>query len=187
MLTIDLGQLQLPQGRTPLGISMGAGKVEVTVPWDVNVEASAEVGAGSFDLFGNRQTGVNLDGKSRSTGQPGAPLLVVTARAGAGEVIVRRGYEPFTQQALRTGQPVPMQCTSPSSPYYSGAAGPLRCFAADGVTQTPVLACVVAEYGAALCRPPGEAEPTVDFADDPGTRRCQVPAGGGEATCGPAL
>ena len=187
VFNLNLGGLQLPPGRTALDISMGAGQVEVIVPWDVNVETSAEVGAGTFDLFGNRQTGVNLDGKSRSTGQPGAPLLVVTARAGAGEVIVRRGYEPFTQQALRTGQPVPMQCSSTESPFYSGAAAPLRCSAADGVTRTPVLACVVAEYGAALCRPPGEPEPAVDFANDPGTRRCQVPAGGGEAPCGPPL
>jgi hypothetical protein len=59
----------------------------------------------------------------------------------------------------------------------------LHCTAADGVTQTPALACVVSESGSALCRPPGEPEPAVPFALDPGTRRCQVPAGGGEATC----
>ena len=131
VLKLDLGGLQLPAGRTAVDISMGAGQVEVAVPWDVNVESSAEVGAGSFDLFGNRQTGVNLDGKSRSTGQPGAPLLVVTARAGAGEVIVRRGYEPFTQQALRTGQPVPMQCTStgPRGRRLPGARPAARCAA----------------------------------------------------------
>jgi hypothetical protein len=55
------------------------------------------------------------------------------------------------------------------------------------VTTTPALACVVAEHGAGLCRPPGEPEPAVDWGDDPGTRRCQVPAGGGEATCGPPI
>jgi hypothetical protein len=155
----------------------------VTVPWDVNVEAGAEVGAGSFDLFGNRQTGVNLDGQTRSTGQAGAPLLVIDAEAGAGEIVVRRGYEPFTQQALRTGQPVPMQCNPTGSPYMSMTGGPLHCTAADGVTQTPALACVVSESGSALCRPPGEPEPAVPFAADPGTRRCQVPAGGGAGTC----
>ena len=147
---------------------------------------SAEVGAGSFDLFGNRQTGVNLDGKSRSTGQPGAPLLVITGRAGVGEIIVRRGYEPFTQQALRTGQPVPLQCEPTGKLFYAtGSSGLLRCAAADGVTPIPALACVVAEHGSALCRPPGEPEPAADFGDAPGTRRCQVAAGAGEATCGP--
>jgi phage shock protein PspC (stress-responsive transcriptional regulator) len=187
VLNLDLSGLQLPAGRTAVHISMGAGKADVTVPWDANVEASAEVSAGSFDLFGSRQTGVNLDGKSRSTGQPGAPLLVITGRAGAGEIIVRRGYEPFTQQALRTGQPVPLECHPAGYRYGPGATGPLRCTAADGVTQTPALACVVSEHGGALCRPPGEAEPIVDFANYPGTRRCQVPAGGGEATCGPPI
>jgi hypothetical protein len=162
---------------------MGAGKVEVTVPWDANVEAGAEVGAGTFDLFGNRQTGVNLDGRTRSTGQPGAPLLVITAEAGAGEINVRRGFEPFTQQALRTGQPVPMQCNPTGSPYLSATTAPLHCTAADGVTQTPALACVVSQSGSAVCRPLGEPEPPAPFAADPGTRRCQVPAGGGMATC----
>jgi hypothetical protein len=179
---LDLTRLQLPAGRTAINIKMGAGRIQVIVPWDVNVEAAATVGAGTFDLFGNRQTGAKLDGKTRDTGQPGAPLLVIEAEAGVGEINVRRGFEPFTQQALRTGRPVPMQC-SPSAPYTSWATAPLRCGAADGVTQTPALACVVHESGEALCRPPGEAEPAVSWAGSAGTRRCEVPAGGGESTC----
>ncbi|MCA1844673.1 MAG: PspC domain-containing protein [Actinobacteria bacterium] len=176
-LELDLTRLQLPAGsRTPIHLSMGVGQIEVTVPWDADVETRASVGAGTFDLFGNRQTGVNLKGRTHATGQPGAPVLVISGKAGAGEVIVRRSYEPFTHQALRSGQPVPMQC-SPS------VTGSLHCTAADGVTQTPALTCVVADGGAALCRPAGEAEPVVDFSNDPGTRHCQVPAGGGEATC----
>jgi phage shock protein PspC (stress-responsive transcriptional regulator) len=184
VLRLDLSNLQLPPGQTPLKLSMGAGQVEVTVPWDAEVEARAEVGAGTFDLFGNRQTGVNLDGKSRSTGQPGAPVLVITGKAGAGEIIVRRGYEPYTHQALRTGQPVPLSCYPSASTDPSGAASnTMHCSAADGVTKVPALACVVADSGSALCRPVGEPEPAVDFADEPGTRRCQVPAGGGPSTC----
>ena len=176
VLELDLSRLQLPAGRTPLHVSMGAGKIDVSVPWDADVEATASVGVGSFDLFGNRQTGVNLKGRTHSTGQPGAPALVISGRAGAGELVVERGSEPFTHEALRTGQPVPMQCV----PTVNGS---LRCSAADGVTPTPALGCVVAESGAALCRPAGEPEPVVGFSNDPGTRHCQVPAGGGEATC----
>jgi phage shock protein PspC (stress-responsive transcriptional regulator) len=180
-LTLDMSRLPLPPGRTPVDISMGAGKVEVIVPWDANVEARAKVSLGTFDLFGNRQTGVNLDGRTNSTGQPGAPLLVIGGEAGAGEIIVRRGYEPFTQQALRTGQPVPMECV-PGGPY-GVLHGGLACRSADSDIRIPAMACVVSESGFALCRPPGEPEPVVDFANAPGTRRCQVPAGGGEATC----
>jgi len=176
LLDLDLSRLQLPAGPTPLHVSVGAGKIDVTVPWDADVEARASVGAGSFDLFGNRQTGVNLKGKTHSTGQPGAPVLVITGRAGAGEIVVRRGFEPFTHEALRYGQPVPLKCSPTGSTT-------MRCTPADGVTQTPALGCVVSESGAALCRPLGEPEPTVDYANDPGTRHCQVPAGGGEATC----
>jgi phage shock protein PspC (stress-responsive transcriptional regulator) len=176
-LELDLTRLQLPAGsRTPVDISMGVGQIEVTVPWDADVETRAQVGAGSFNLFGNRQTGVNLKGRTHSAGQAGAPVLVINGKAGAGEIVVNRAFEPFTHQALRTGRPVPLQC----SPTVSGS---LRCSAADGVTRTPALGCVVADGGAALCRPAGEPEPTVDFSNDPGTRHCQVPAGGGEATC----
>jgi hypothetical protein len=140
------------------------------------VVASASVGAGSFELFGNHQTGVNLKGKTHATGQPGAPVLVITGRAGAGQIVVSRGAEPFTHQALRYGQPVPLQCVPT-------VGTTMRCRAADGVTQTPALGCVVSDSGAALCRPVGEPEPAVDYANDPGTRHCQVPAGGGDATC----
>jgi phage shock protein PspC (stress-responsive transcriptional regulator) len=182
-LSVDLSRLQLPAGDTPIELDIGVGRIEVTVPWDANVEARASVTAGSFDLFGNRQTGVNLDGRTRSTGQPGAPQLIITGEAGAGEIIVRRGYEPFTQQALRTGQPVPMECTPSSPGPWFTTSPPLSCSAADGVTPTPALACVVSEGRIALCRPPGEPEPAVDWANRPGTRRCQVPAGGGESTC----
>ena len=82
----------------------------MTVPWDADVEASASVGVGSFDLFGNRQSGVNLKGRTHSAGQPGASILVVSGRAGAGDIVVERGSEPFTHEDLRSGQPVPMQC-----------------------------------------------------------------------------
>jgi hypothetical protein len=127
---------------------------------------------------------VNLNGRSRSAGQPGAPVLVITGKAGAGEIIVRRGYEPYTHQALRTGQPVPLSCY-PSGPGDPSAAAPstMHCSAADGVTTVPALACVVSDGGSALCRPTGEPEPAVGFANEPGTRRCQVPAGGGQSTC----
>ncbi|HET9769899.1 MAG TPA: PspC domain-containing protein, partial [Acidimicrobiia bacterium] len=181
-LTLDMSRLPLAPGRTPVDVSMGAGRIEVIVPWDAEVEARATVSLGTFDLFGNRQTGVNLDGRTRSSGQPGAPLLAITSEAGAGEIVVRRGYEPVTQRALRRGEPVPMECVS-GSPYGVLADGSLRCRATDGEIRTPVLACVVSDSGFALCRPPGEPEPAVDFADDPGTRRCQVPAGGGDAAC----
>jgi phage shock protein PspC (stress-responsive transcriptional regulator) len=189
-LHLDLSRLELPAGsRTPIDISMGAGQIEVIVPWDAEVETKASVGIGTFDLFGNRQTGLNLKGRTHSNGQPGAPVLVIHGKAGAGEIDVRRAYEPFTHEALRTGQAVPVQCAFfPPRPDPSGAAtpttaGPVRCAAADGITKIPALACVVMASGSGLCRPSGEGEPAVDFANLPGTRHCQVPAGGGESTC----
>ena len=182
---LDLSRLQLPPGETRIDLDIGVGQIQVTVPWDTNVEARASVTAGAFDLFGNRQTGVNLDGRTRSTGQPGAPQLIITGEAGAGEVIVGRGFEPFTQHALRTGQPVPLSCYPyrPTGDPSAAATSTMHCSAADGVTTIPALGCVVSDGGSAMCRPAGEPEPVVDFANDPGTRRCQVPAGGGLSTC----
>jgi hypothetical protein len=46
---------------------------------------------------------------------------------------------------------------------------------------------VVAGSGFGLCRPTGEPEPAVDYAGIPGTRHCQVPAGGGSSTCTPPV
>src|SRR5581483_8914527 len=186
LFELDLSRLQLPAGETPVHISMGAGKIDVTVPWDADVRATASVGAGTFELFGSRQTGVNLNGRAHSDGPPGGPVLVISARAGAGAIEIHRGSEPFTHEALRTGQPVPMQCDlSAAQTSVNGviAGGPIRCSAADGVTVTPALNCVVAGSGAALCRPVGEPEPAVGFAREAGTRHCQVPAGGGDSTC----
>ncbi|MCA1845419.1 MAG: PspC domain-containing protein, partial [Actinobacteria bacterium] len=188
---LDMSRLQLPAGsRTPVSIAMGVGSVEVVVPWEADVESKASVGAGTFDLFGNRQTGVNLNGRTHSTGQPGAPVLVITGKTGAGEIIIRRAYEPFTHQALRTGEPVPVKCTVlPPRPDQTAVAatGTVNCSAADGARQTPPLNCVVAGQGFGLCRPTGEPEPAVDYANNPGTRHCQVPAGGGESTCTPPV
>jgi phage shock protein PspC (stress-responsive transcriptional regulator) len=185
-LDLDLSRLQLPAGsRTPITITMGVGDVEVVVPWDADVESRASVGAGTFELFGNRQTGVNLDGRTHSAGQAGAPVLVITGKAGVGEVTVRRANEPFTHEALRTGQPVPVQCSF--SPPTAAGAGPVKCSAADGVTQTPALSCVVSASSFGLCRPTGEPEPAVDYANEAGTRHCQVPAGGGESACTPPV
>ena len=188
-LDLDLSRLQLPAGsRTPIDITMGVGQIDVVVPWDADVESKASVGAGTFNLFGNRQTGVNLNGRTHSNGQPGAPVLVISGEAGVGEVIVRRAYEPFTHEALRTGQAVPVQCSFyPAGQTAAAATGTANCGAADGVTETPPMNCLVAGSGFGLCRPTGEPEPAVDYGNVPGTRHCQVPAGGGSSTCTPPV
>jgi phage shock protein PspC (stress-responsive transcriptional regulator) len=189
---LDLSRLELPTASpTEIDIDMGVGKIDVVVPWDADVDSRAAVGAGTFFLFGNRQTGVNLNGRTHSIGRPGAPVLVISGEAGIGEIVVRRAREPFTHEALRTGQAVPVRCSFyPAGPDQAAAAagtGTVTCGPADGVTRTPPLNCVVASSGFGLCRPAGEAEPAVDYADVAGTRRCQVPAGGGSSTCTPPV
>ena len=69
----------------------------------------------------------------------------------AGEIVVSRGSEPYTHEALRYGQPVPLQCVPTAN-------GSLRCSPADGVTRPhspslQALSALVHEHVPALPRP----------------------------------
>jgi phage shock protein PspC (stress-responsive transcriptional regulator) len=175
---LDLSQLSLPAGTTEVEIDMGAGEVEVTVPWDVTVEGAATVGVGEFNLLGRSQAGLSLDGEVHSVGQPGAPTIKLTGRVSAGQFKIFRRSPPATRVALETGQPVRLECR----PEGDG----VRCVSPDSY-PTPTLDCLVSVELENLCRPTGQPLPDDGFpdADRPGTRRCTIPPGGGVGACGP--
>lgn len=176
---LDLSELSLPAGTTEVEIDMGAGEVEVTVPWDVTVEGAATVGVGEFNLLGRSQAGLSLDGEVHSAGEPGAPTIKIRGRTSAGQFKIFRRSPPATRTALESGQPVRLECR----PDGDG----VRCVAPDGY-PTPALDCLVSVELENLCRPTGEPLPDDGYpdADRPGTRRCTIPPGGGVGTCGPA-
>ena len=176
---LDLSELSLPAGTTDVEVDMGAGEVEVTVPWDVTVEAAATVGVGEFNLLGRSQAGLSLDGEVHSTGEPGAPTIKIKGRTSAGQFKIFRRSPPATRTALESGQPVRLECRP--------EADGVRCVAPDGY-PTPALDCLVSAELENLCRPTGEPLPEDGYpdADRPGTRRCTIPPGGGVGSCGPA-
>lgn len=175
---LDLSELSLPSGTTEVKVEMGAGEVEVTVPWDVTVEGAATVGVGEFNLLGRSQAGLSLDGEVRAAGQTGAPTIKIVGRVSAGQFKIFRRSPPATRLALESGQPVRLECRP--------EADGVRCVPPDGY-PTPALDCLVSTELENLCRPAGQPLPDDGYpdADRPGTRRCTIPPGGGVGTCGP--
>lgn len=173
---LDLSELSLPSGTTEVQVDMGAGEVEVTVPWDVTVEAAITVGVGEFNLLGRSQAGLSLDGEVRSAGEPGAPTIKIVGRTSAGQFKVFRRSPPATRAALERGEAVRLECRP--------AGDGVRCSSPDGYL-TPALDCLVSVELENLCRPTGQPLPEDGFPDPdrPGTRRCTIPAGGGVGTC----
>jgi len=95
-LIVDLRDVALPQGRTPLDIELGAGSALVLVPADVCVDARARIGVGHADVLGRESDGVDLE--LEWAGRPAdasVPRLALDAEIGAGELKVRRASALF--------------------------------------------------------------------------------------------
>ncbi|MGH8998886.1 MAG: LiaF domain-containing protein [Acidimicrobiia bacterium] len=102
ILRLDLAELRLPAGVTDLGVEVSAGEVEITVPPDATVEASARLGAGEYNLLGSSQAGMSLEGHVRQEGEPGAGTLRITSWTAVGQVKVFRA-DPADASAARRG------------------------------------------------------------------------------------
>lgn len=88
---MDLTNARMPEGTTPLRIGMLAGEVEVTVPPEIGVRASARLKAGNLDLLGHRAEGVGPHLTVESDGYAQAQRRIdLTIEMVAGEVRVRR-------------------------------------------------------------------------------------------------
>jgi phage shock protein PspC (stress-responsive transcriptional regulator)/predicted membrane protein len=93
-LRVDLTNLTFPPGVTEVRIEMGAGEVEVRVPDDVTIDASAKVGMGEFNILGRSQAGLSLEGEARDAGPEGSPTLRLIGRTSAGQFKVFQDEEP---------------------------------------------------------------------------------------------
>ena len=90
-LYIDLTSLdehEVDSGLRPVDIEVqiGAGEIQIDVPRDWAVSVEASVGAGVVDLFGDERAGLGVSA-SADTGSP--PVLLITAEAGVGSIVVR--------------------------------------------------------------------------------------------------
>ena len=91
-LTIDLTQVADPEnldGRT-IDIEGGAGRIEVIVPDDMDVDLDASVGGpGDISAFGEHHSGIGNDLSRQYDGGTDAPDISIDAQLGVGEIIVK--------------------------------------------------------------------------------------------------
>ncbi|MDQ3643627.1 MAG: cell wall-active antibiotics response protein, partial [Actinomycetota bacterium] len=89
-LTVDLGDLDLGGQTVTIVASVAAGQLEVVVPDGVAVEVDAHVGAGDLIILGRESEGLDVRREVVESGREGAGRIVLRARAGLGQVEVRR-------------------------------------------------------------------------------------------------
>jgi phage shock protein PspC (stress-responsive transcriptional regulator) len=93
-MRLDLTKLRLPEGDTPLRVSMGAGHVEVIVPRDVCVASNVDVRMGYAEVPGRADGGFDVDYRELPASLGGNPRLVIDADMAMGAVEVLRPGEP---------------------------------------------------------------------------------------------
>jgi hypothetical protein len=87
-LTVDLRQLDLPEGTTTLEVRVGAGQLLVRVPPEVTVVVDAQVGLGELDAFGTRVSGVAPQRRIVDDGD--TRTLAIDGSVGLGQLEVTR-------------------------------------------------------------------------------------------------
>jgi phage shock protein PspC (stress-responsive transcriptional regulator) len=88
-LDIDLRDLDLPPGDTPLELDLGIGDLRVAVPTDVCVASKVDIGAGQSRVLGRVNDGVDVSYEEHPEAPPSASRLVIDAEIGLGAIEVR--------------------------------------------------------------------------------------------------
>ncbi len=92
---VDLRELDLPAGRTDLGIDVGLGEAVVYVPKEACVTSDIDIGAGVADVFDRDNEGVDVSYAAAATPPAGRPQLHIDANVGVGALeVVREGSLP---------------------------------------------------------------------------------------------
>jgi phage shock protein PspC (stress-responsive transcriptional regulator) len=82
----DVDDVEALDGRQ-ITVDGGAGRIELIVPDDMDVDVSGQVGGpGEVTVFGNRQSGIDTSAEGFSNGGPDAPTLTIDAELGVGEI-----------------------------------------------------------------------------------------------------
>jgi phage shock protein PspC (stress-responsive transcriptional regulator) len=95
-LRLDLTQVDLPAGRTPLKLDMGIGSVRVIVPDDVCVASDVRVGAGYTRILDRDSGGLDVDWRRSPADNAGVKRLVIDGNVGLGELQVVNSRSQFT-------------------------------------------------------------------------------------------
>ena len=88
-LDIDLRDLDLPPGDTPLEVDLGVGDLRIVVPSDVCLASKVEIGAGEARVLGRVNDGVDVSYEERPEAPPSASRLLLDAEIGLGAIEVR--------------------------------------------------------------------------------------------------
>jgi phage shock protein PspC (stress-responsive transcriptional regulator) len=94
-LRLDLRDVDLPAGRTPLELNLGIGSARVLVPEDVCVASDVRIGAGYARVFDRDSAGLDVDWRQSPTENAGAKRLVIDGRIGVGELQVVHTVDEF--------------------------------------------------------------------------------------------
>ncbi len=95
-LDLDLRDLDLPPGDTPLEVDLGIGDLRIAVPDDVCVASKVEIGAGEARVLGRVNDGVDVSYEERPEAPPSVSRLLIDAEIGLGAIEVRDASDvPF--------------------------------------------------------------------------------------------
>jgi phage shock protein PspC (stress-responsive transcriptional regulator) len=89
-LELDLSQVQLPAGNTPLRLRVGLGRVHLVVPSDAVVAYHAKGHMGDLKVLGQEQSGWKVATSGRNAPSTAGAVLVVDANVGVGEIDIDR-------------------------------------------------------------------------------------------------
>ncbi len=95
-LRVDLTQVDLPPGRTPLKLEMGIGSLRVIVPDDVCVASDVRIGAGYGRVLDRDTGGLDIDWRRSPIDRAGVKRLVIDGDVGIGELQVVNTRTRFT-------------------------------------------------------------------------------------------
>jgi phage shock protein PspC (stress-responsive transcriptional regulator) len=95
-LRLDLTQVDLPPGRTPLKLEMGIGSLRVIVPDDVCVASDMRIGAGYARVLDRDSGGLDVDWRRSPIDKAGVKRLVIDGDVGIGELQVVNTRGEFT-------------------------------------------------------------------------------------------
>jgi phage shock protein PspC (stress-responsive transcriptional regulator) len=89
-LELDLSNVQLPAGRTPLRLRAGMGRIHLVVPQDAVVAYRAKADAGDLMILGEERSGWKVVTSGRAPLAADGPVLVVDAKVGVGAIDIDR-------------------------------------------------------------------------------------------------
>ena len=95
-MRLDLTQVDLPPGRTPLKLDIGIGSLRVVVPDDVCVASNVRVGAGYARVLDRDSAGLDVDWRRSPVDNAGVKRLVIDGDVGIGELQVVNNKSEFT-------------------------------------------------------------------------------------------